>query len=74
MANHFKGMKLLVASNLQLFDDINHKDNLHIERNTLTSFSDEDDGDEGFSESDSLNNNESGDKEYLSKSKDEDEV
>lgn len=72
MANHFKGMKLLVASNLQLFDDINHKDNLHID--TLSSFSNEDDGDEGFSESDSLNNNESGDKEYLSKSKDEDEV
>lgn len=55
-----------------MFDDINHKDNLHID--TLSSFSNEDDGDEGFSESDSVNNNESGDKKYLSKSKDEDEV
>lgn len=61
-----------IVSNVQLFDDINHKDNLHID--TLSSFSNEDDGDEGFSESDSVNNNESGDKEYLSKSKDEDEV
>ena len=61
-----------IVSNVQLFDDINHKDNLHID--TLSSFSNEDDGDEGFSESDSVNNNESGDKKYLSKSKDEDEV
>lgn len=61
-----------IVSNVQLFDDINHKDNLHID--PLSSFSNEDDGDEGFSESDSVNNNESGDKKYLSKSKDEDEV